>query len=128
MTEVYRGALRGKQVTQGSGAGGTTYCNIRPPTGEVWDVYAIRASHDDAARTVHWFVSDTDSGTWYSLYDEAAVTAAHFFHRDIGMSAPVRINYNCYLMYGIEAMAAAKTITCNFLIERVVGVPKWTGL
>lgn len=128
MIDLIRGALRGKAITQGSGAGGTTFCNIRPPAGEVWDVYAIRATHDDVARTIHWWVSDTDAGTWYSLYDEAGVTAAHYFARDVGLAVPVRINYNCYLMYGVDSMAGAKTITCNVMIERIVGAPKWTGV
>jgi hypothetical protein len=122
-----RGPLRGIQVTQASGAGGNITCALRPPEGEVWDVYAIAASHDDVARSIEWQDADTDTALSMTLYSEAAVTARHYFFRDVGMCAPVRINHNCYLQYYIAAMAGAKTITMNALVERMVGVPTWKG-
>jgi hypothetical protein len=113
---------------QASGAGGNITAALRPPEGEVWDVYAIAASHDDAARSIEWQDADTDTALSMTLYSEAAVTARHYFHRDVGMSAPVRITRTCYLQYYIAAMAAAKTITLNALVEKIKGAVVWSGV
>lgn len=122
-----RGALRWQEITQASGAGGDTFLNVRPPDGEVWDIYAISAIHDDAARTIDWMTNDVDTGSYGSLYNEAAVTARRYWGPNCGIYQPVRIHYKCYIMYKVTAMAAAKTITGEVLYERIVGWPTDLG-
>jgi hypothetical protein len=118
---MIKGHTRLVIITQASGAGGDTYANIRPPQGEVWVLKAAAASHDDVARTIAWQLNDTDTAAFASLYTEAAVTAAHYYHRDVGNASDLVLSYNCYLMYKIASMAAGKTITVNCAVERIVG-------
>lgn len=125
MGREYRGSIRVKQITQGSGAGGNTYCNITPPEGEIWMIHAISAVHDDVARTISWIWSDGPLSLIATLYTEAAVTAMHYYHRDVGSAAPVQANHIVYPSYYVAALAAAKTITVNVVYERIVGAPSW---
>lgn len=125
MGREYRGSMRVKQITQASGAGGNTYCNIQPPEGELWMIHAISASHDDVARTISWVWSDSPLSLIATLYTEAAVTAMHYYHRDVGSAAPVQANRQVYPSFYVAAMAGAKTITVNVLYERIVGMPTW---
>lgn len=122
-----RGSIRCKEITAASGAGGTTYCNITPPEGELWMIYAIYATHDDVARTISWVWSDTPAASIYTVYTEAAVATPHYYHRDVGSAAPVQANHAVYPSYCVSAMAGAKTITVHVLFERIVGVPTWSA-
>ena len=125
MIRNLRGPIRVKQLTQGSPGGGSIYCNIRPPDGELWEIYAIAASHDDVARTIQWVWSDSPLALIATLYTEAGVTAMHYYHRDIGASAPVQANYQVYPSYYVANIAAGKAITVNVVYERIVGIPNW---
>jgi len=123
--EGSRGALRVKEVTQASGAGGTIYCSLQPPEGEVWDVYLLTATHDDVARTIDWIIND-DITALKVVFTQAAATLPRYFYNDVGTPiVPVRVNHNCYIVFRVNAMAGAKTITMEALIERIVGVPTW---
>ena len=116
------GPLRYIPITAASGAGGNTTCSIQPPMDEAWEVYAIAAAHDDVARTIYWLLPDGIVGSWGTLYTEAAVTARHYFHRDVGCSAPIRLDNNCYLQYRVDAMAAGKAITVVVAARKKIGV------
>jgi hypothetical protein len=70
-----------------------------------------------------WQHSDIQVGLTATFYTEAAVvgTTPHYYHRDIANGCDVVLTYDNYLAYYVAAMAAAKTITLNAIVERIVG-------
>jgi len=126
MIEAVRGPLRVIELTQASGAGGLITCTVRPPAGEVWDIYSGWASHDDAAGlTVEWFIYDTIGPILASIYIGATVPQR--LYQYVVVPAPFRINRECYLGFRVTGMAGAKTITVRLMVERITGVQTWTG-
>ena len=126
MNRDIRGILRAFSLTQGSGAGGNTICEIRPPESEVWDIIQCRGSHDDAGGlTDYWMLVDTLVPTTVILY---AGTGNRYLHPDIGTPArPIRTTHLSYLTFQVNAMAAGKTITVAVLAERILGMPLWNN-
>lgn len=124
------GPLRSWLVTAGSGAGGNTYCNLRPAEGVVWRLHAVTVLHDDAALTMNIGFADTIGSVINPMYSEANVGAAGALTQvfdKLKVTGPVWCNRNCYPYVYFAGMAAAKTITCRVVGEIIAGVPTWNG-
>lgn len=126
MNEFSHGILRAFNVTGTSGAGGNTYCNIRPPEGEIWKIIAATVLHDDAALTMNIGWTDITGSLILPLYIEAAVGAGgalvQLFDK-LKVSGQTWAHYQCYPYVYFAGMAAAKTITVRLVAEVVKGVP-----
>jgi len=123
MIEQLNGPLRCFSVTQGSGAGGSVTCELRPPEGELWLARIIKAKHDDAAGlTVNWRWRDA-----IGPVDEPAATGTaipRYFNNDHSCSGAIfPLHHNCYIAFNVQGMAAGKTITITMFGERITGIP-----
>jgi hypothetical protein len=128
MSEEARGSLRRMHLTIASGAGGDVVLPIRPPEGEVWDVYQIYATHDDVAREIHWRVYDSVLANDATVFQALAATLPRYWNTDVGQTLkPIRLNRATYINFRVQAMAGAKNVTAEVLIERLVGVGTWTS-
>ena len=130
MTLEMMGALRTSVITAASGAGGNTYCNIRPAEGEVWRIIAATCLHDDAALTMNIGMADTVGSTLAPMYSEAAVGAGGALvqlYDKLKVAGPIVANRDCYPYVYFAAMAAAKTITVRVVYQRIAGVANWNG-
>lgn len=128
MSEVLRGPLRAHDLTQASGAGGDITLSIRPPAGEVWDLFHLRCTHDDAAGlTVQWRGIDTAGGE-NCLLSQGTSVPRYLFTDLAGCKGGLRINNDCYIGFKVNGMAGAKTISANVLYERITGVQPWESL
>jgi hypothetical protein len=121
MAELMRGPLRALNFTTGSGAGGDTTATLRPPVGEVWDVYIAIGGHDGAAGlTCAWYHLDTIGPITTNCGGGAAQPRK--FYADAGSPlVPLRINHESYLAFQVLAIAAAKTVGVTGIVERIVG-------
>ena len=117
-----RGPLRTINITQATGAGGDVSALLRPPQGELWDVYIARGGHDGAGGlTCAWYMLDTIGPVTASVGGGAAQPRS--FYTDVGAPMmPLRLHYNCYLAFQVTAIAAAKVVGIIAVIERIVGV------
>lgn len=123
MTEPqFTGAMRTKSLTQGSGGGGNTILYVLPPEGEIWKIYAAKASHDDAAGiTVDWLWADLDVPETNAVF--TATSQPRYLYTDVPSSHPLVCHFRSQLAFRGQGMAAAKTLTVVIVYERIVGVP-----
>jgi len=117
-----RGIGRALVFTTASGAGGDVVVLLRPPVGELWDLYQAHAYHDDVARTMGWTVYDA-IGPVSWLGPAYAARLYSLWTEDNGSPVvPLRLHHDYYLGITVVGMAAAKNAYLAGLIERIVGV------
>jgi len=123
MIDEGRGVPRVLAITKGSGAGGDTILDVRPAAGEMWDFYFLRASTDDAARDGSWLARDEDTPLTATLYSWVGATSRYLYADLPSLRSPLRLTYSSYVQVKFLAMAGAKTITANIMVERILGAP-----
>lgn len=113
-----------KTVTVASGGGGDISLNFVVPAGQIWIPRYIQAYHDDAARTLSFFLVDVGSGTAMLANALAAVpTSTHYpLALDLFLASPplsagaFGIRIVCY------AMAGAKNLSMDGYFDVIKGV------
>lgn len=131
MSHPLEGVLKVVEATAASTGAGTTYCDLRPPEGCVWEILYAWGKQDDGAVWVAWYISDTKegkanvllagdtgtSGVAYYLGAEDDVSTAVTFWNDIPIAT-----YQTYFRYGFTASAGAKNASIMAVVKEFRGV------
>ena len=121
MADLLRGPLRVLGFSQSSGAGGDTVAYLRPPQGEIWDLYMARGSHDGAAGLqCDWYFVDSIGPMQVTMGGGTA--QPRLLNTDTGNHYPLRLRYGCYIAFQVLGMAASKTVTVYAVLERIKGI------
>jgi hypothetical protein len=112
----------GFELTIGSGAGGDTNNDLRPPVSavykEIWLLEAAVVYHDDAARTVKWSLVDTAARILMKFTAVGPNPVTHSYYLDCGEGLPLFLQRDYYLRVTVESMAAAKNIVLSGRYQR----------
>lgn len=121
MAEDLRGPLRVTTVAVATGVGGDIAASLRPPPGEMWDVYLARGAHNGAAGLAcFWYFQDVIGPVLLNCGGGTAQPRS--FNTDVGQFAgPLRLYYGTYLTFQVNGIAAALAVGISAVYERIVG-------
>lgn len=118
---IVAGHPRLKEVTTGSGGGGNTTVELKPPANTIWIPTLIMAYHDDAARVMDWCLFETSGAI---LFGESTATSVYrYFYKDCPMAHPLVLTFEDYIYMLVIGMAASKNVFLKAWVHEIKGVP-----
>lgn len=130
---IQQGIMYTTTLSGTSAGAGTTYCDLKPSDGEVWDILYAEGYHDGAAaKTVAWYAND--GTTNLLLYTEANVAAATgrnlydpaYSGKYLVQGEPIRVTSGGYLRFAAVDVDAGAHVHVKILVRKWRGVEPWS--